>query len=204
MAGLNYVELFLNDPATTKLDLNQEFSIALQYSIADIRDITKRNAAFSKTIMLPGTKNNNFWMGNLYDINADFTAFNPNRKTPCSISVNSEVVMKGFLQLRKIKKLMNTDQQGNLIYYEVVVFNNTVDLMTELGEKTLNQLSLPELDHTYTKSNIVYSWTQSWTNGWVYPMYGLPNGNPNIYNVTDFYPSYYSKYLLTQVIRGGR
>lgn len=198
---INYVEIFLNDPATTRLDLNQEFDIALQYSVADIRDITKRNAAFSKTIILPGTKNNNYWLGNLYDINADFTFFNPNVKTSVSISVNSEVVMKGFLQLRKIKKLVNVDHQGNTILYEVVIFNNTVDLMTELGEKTLNQLNLEELNHTYNKSNIVMSWTQSWTHGYVYPMYGLPNGNPNIYSVTDFYPSYYSKYLLNQIFQ---
>lgn len=198
---INYVEVFLNSPATTKLDLSQEFDIALQYSIADIRDISKRNAAFSKTILLPGTKNNNYWLGNLYDINSDFTFFNPNVKTPCSISVNSEIVMQGFLQLRKIKKLVNVDHQGNLIYYEVVIFNNAVDLMSELGEKTLNQLDLGELTHTYSKSNIIYSWTQSWTWGWVYPMYGLPGGNPNIYNVTDFYPAYYSKYLLNQIFQ---
>lgn len=198
---INYVEIFLNEPATTKLDLNQEFDISLQYSIADIRDITKRNAAFSKTIILPGTKNNNYWLGNLYDINADFTFFNPNLKTPCTILVNSEVVMKGFLQLRKIKKLVNVDHQGNLIYYEVVIFNNAVDLMTELGERTLNQLQLPELDHTYTKNNIVYSWTQSWTNGWVYPMYGLPTTTSNVYAVTDFYPAYYSKYLLNAIFQ---
>jgi len=195
---MNYVELWIGNPAEAKLDLNQEFSIALQYSIADIKDITKRNSAFSKTIMIPGTKNNNYWMGNLYDVNADFTMFNPNVKTPATLSVNSEVVMKGFLQLRKIKKLNNVDQQGNLINYEVVLFNNTVDLMTELGEKPLNALDLSDIDHTYSFSNVVYSWTQSWTNGWVYPMYGLPTKN-NQYGVTDFYPSYYSRYLIDKI-----
>ena len=195
---MNYVELWIGNPTEAKLDLNQEVSIALQYSIADIKDITKRNSAFSKTILLPGTKNNNYWMGNLYDVNTDFTMFNPNIKTPATLSVNSEVVMKGFLQLRKIKKLNNVDQQGNLITYEVVLYNNAVDLMTELGEKTLNQLNLDELTHTYTAPNIIYSWTQSWTNGWVYPMYGDKDKN-NQYSVTDFYPSYYSRYLLDRV-----
>jgi hypothetical protein len=195
---MNYVELWIGNPTEAKLDLNQEVSIALQYSIADIKDITKRNSAFSKTILLPGTKNNNYWMGNLYDVNTDFTMFNPNIKTPATLSVNSEVVMKGFLQLRKIKKLNNVDQQGNLITYEVVLYNNAVDLMTELGEKTLNQLNLDELTHSYTAPNIIYSWTQSWTNGWVYPMYGDKDKN-NQYSVTDFYPSYYSRYLLDKI-----
>ena len=139
-------------------------------------------------------------MGNLYDINADFTFFNPNIKTPCTLSVNSEIVMQGFIQLRKIKKLINVDPQGNQIIYEVVIFNNAVDLMTELGEKTLNSLQLDELEHTYSFNNIVYSWTQSYTHGWVYPMYGLPN-TQNQYFVTDFYPSYYSKYLLDAIFQ---
>ena len=195
---MNYVEVRIGNPSNAILDLSQEFSISLVYSISDIRDISTRNASFSKTILFPGTKNNNFWFGNLYDVNADFTMFNPNVKTPCSISVNREEVMRGVLQLKKIKKLNNTDQSGNLIYYECVVFNNAIDLMTELGEKMLNSLDLSELRHDYTLDNIVFSWTQSWANGWVYPMYGTPTKDP-FYNVTDFYPSYYSRYLLDSI-----
>jgi len=196
---INYVQLFINDPATTELDLSNEFQINLQYSIADIRDISKRNTSFSKTILLPGTKRNNTVLGNLYDPNADFTQFNPNIKTQCSLIVNSEVVIKGFLQLKNIKKLNNTDQSGNLIYWEVVIFNNTVDLMTELGEKTMDDVDLLQLTHEYTTSNIISSWTRDWTNGWVYPMYGI-EGQPSTYKVTDFYPAYYSKFLLSSIL----
>ena len=45
--------------------MDNNFDIALQYSIADIRDISKRNAAYSKTVLLPGTKNNNLVKTNL-------------------------------------------------------------------------------------------------------------------------------------------
>lgn len=196
---INYVQLIVGDVTKDELDLSQEFQISLQYSIADIRDISKRNSSFSKTIILPGTKKNNTVLGNLYDPNSDFTYFNPNIKTPCSLFVNSEVVMKGFLQLRNIKKLNNVDQEGNLIYWEVVIFNRAVDLMTELGEKTMNQIDLLELTHDYTRDNIVKSWTSSWTDGWVYPMYGFEQ-QPSTYKVEDFYPGYYSKYLLTSML----
>lgn len=197
---INYCQLFVGTPATNELDLSQEFQINLNYSISDIRDISRRNSSFSKTVILPGTKRNNTILGNLYDPNTDFTYFNPNVKTPCQLVVNSQPVMTGFLQLRNIKKLNNTDQWGNLIYWEVVIYNNTVDLFTELGEKTMNQLELPELTHDYTFNNIVYSWTQSWTDGWVYPMYGFEQ-QPSTYGVEDFYPGYYSKYLLNSILQ---
>ena len=77
---MNFIELFINDPINATLDMDQNFDVAIQYSIADIRNVSKRNAAYSKTVVLPGTKNNNFWFGNLFDVNADFTAFNPNVK----------------------------------------------------------------------------------------------------------------------------
>ena len=114
---MNYIELFINEPSTANLDMTQEIDVALQYSIADIKDISKRNAAYSKTIILPGTKKNNYWFGNLFDVNADFTMFNPNKKTSAKLLVNTEVVMDGFLQLRKITKLNNVDSQGNQINY---------------------------------------------------------------------------------------
>ena len=197
---MNYVELFINEPTNAQLDMDQAFDIALQYSIADIKDITKRNSAYSKTITLPGTKNNNFWLGNLFDINADFTAFNPNRKTSAKILVNSEVVINGFLQLKKIKKLVNVDHQGNNIQYEVVVFNNAVDLMTELGEKLLNQVNLTDYEHTYSKQNIIDSWSHSYVDGYVYPMYGDVNKDVN-YKVENFYPAIFYRTLLDGIFK---
>ena len=147
---MNVVELFINNPVNAKLDLDGALPIAIQYSIADIRDISKRNAAYSKTLILPGTKNNNYWFGNLFDINSDFTMFNPNKKTDAKLVVNGEVVIDGFFQLRKINKETGTDDEGNLIQYECVLYNNFVDLMTELGEKTLFELDLSEYNHDFT------------------------------------------------------
>ncbi len=48
----------------TDLDLG-EFSTTLTFSIADIREPDKRNASFSKTLTLPGTKANNLFFENM-------------------------------------------------------------------------------------------------------------------------------------------
>ena len=41
------------------LDMFDDVSISLNYSIADIAEPDKRQASYSKTISLPGTANNN-------------------------------------------------------------------------------------------------------------------------------------------------
>jgi len=196
----NFIQLFINDPATAELDMNQEVDIALQYSIADIKDISKRNAAYSKTIILPGTKKNNYWFGNLFDVNADFTMFNPNKKTAAKLLVNTETVIDGFLQLRKITKLNNSDQQGNMVNYEVVVFNNAVDLMSVIGEKTINLLDMSEFGHTFSAANIKESWNNTYVDGYVYPMFGL-HSSPNTYKPEYFYPAIFYRTILDQMIR---
>lgn len=198
---MNFVELFINNPTNAKLDLDSDINIGLQYSIADIRDISKRNAAYSKTIVLPGTKNNNYWLGNLFDVNADFTSFNPNKKTDAKLLVNSETVIDGFLQLRKINKLANVDQSGNNIQYEVVIYNNAVDLMTELGEKTIDVLDLSEYGHTFSFDNVVDSWTHNYLDGYVYPMYGYWDTAPNDYSVDNFWPSMFYWTLLDRTLQ---
>lgn len=197
---MNYIQIFIKTPSEAELDLNQEMEIALQYSVADIKDITKRNSAHSKTIILPGTKNNNYWFGNLFDINSDFTMFNPNKKVDARILVNTETVIDGFLQLKKIKKLVNTDEQGNMIQYEVVVYNNAVDLMTELGEKTINELDFSKFNHTYSNVNIKDSWNNTYKEGYVYPMYGVENGSSN-YKANWFYPATFYRTALDEIIK---
>ena len=200
---MDKVELILFDDlgaGFASLDLSGEFDIALQYSIGDIKDITKRNSSYSKTIVLPGTKNNNFWLGNLYDINSDFSKFNPNKKTNARVLVNSEPVINGFIQLRNIRVLRNNNQNGGKIEYDVVIYDNKIDLITELGEKTLRDLDLSRFNHTYDRSNIISSWGHTWEDGYVYPMYGSRDKS-SLYETTDFYPAVFNKIILDEIIK---
>jgi hypothetical protein len=199
---MNKAELFIGeigDKYFTTLDLDSNFDIALQYSIADVKDITKRNSAFSKTITLPGTKNNNYTLGNLFDVKSDFRIFNPNKKTPAKLLINSQVVIDGFLQLRNIVKETQTNHEGNEIRYEVVIYDNTIDLMTELGEKTLSDLDLSRFNHTYNLVTIVNSWQHTWEQGYVYPLYGNRDKG-NFYRIEEMHPSVFSKMILLQIL----
>lgn len=202
----NNIELLINSPATATLDLTEDVGISLQYSLADIRDISRRNSAYSKTILLPATKNNNYWLGNLFDITADFSQFNPNKKTAAKLLVNSEIVLDGFLQLLKINTLNNTDDKGNLIFYEVALFSNTIDLFSNIGEKTFADISVDEFNHIYNITNIESSWQHTWEDGYVYPMTAIEDTNLGRDYTTfldsqpRFWPALFYKMVVTKII----
>ena len=61
-------ELFILAPDPTgisesnvwnRVELMEDVSIPITFNIADIVDFTKKNASFSKTIVIPGSKENN-------------------------------------------------------------------------------------------------------------------------------------------------
>ena len=182
------VEIVLGDGKT--LDVAKEFGMGLNYSIEDISDPSKRNSSFSKTIVLAGTKNNNEILGYLFDINSDFTFFNPNFKLDAKILVDETVVLDGFLQLRKINK----EDEGNTIFYDVVIYENAVDLFSVMGEKLLTDLDFSSLNHTYNHTNISASWTN--TSTYVYPIFYK---NSKTYQTQDFKPAIFLKDYIIKI-----
>lgn len=178
------------------LDVSDTFPLPLQYSIDDIRKIEKKNTAYSKTIVLPGTKNNNFLLGQLFDINQDFSFFNPNIKTNAKVLVNSTIVIDGFLKLTNIKSLKNVDLQGNEIQYEVAIFSEATNFFTDVGNKLLNELDFSSFTHDYTFQNISNSWTHSVTDVYAYPMAWK---EANDYQTADFNPSIFHKSYLKKI-----
>ena len=191
-------------PNQISLDLaDNAISIALQYAIDDVRNIDKKNTNYSKTITVPGTKKNNKAFGSLFDVNATFDQFNPNLKIDARIVVDSSPVLEGYLQLNKVKKLNNADLQGNKISYEVVIFDDSIDFIQSLGDKTLINNSDSDFDldfssfnHTYNETNI----TNAWANTYDVIPYQYPLlDSVGDYTTKDFKPSFYHKALLLKI-----
>ena len=172
---------------TAEIDLAKEIGFGLNYSIDDIRNIEKKNTNYSKTITLAGTDNNNKILGGLFDVNSDFTFFNPNLKTPAKIVVNSETVIDGFLQLKSI-------ETKDKIVYKCVINSNAVDFFSDIKDKKLSELDLSSYDHTYDKTNIENSWTN--TRGYVYPLMFKDDLD---YLTTDFKPAIFHKEYLKRI-----
>jgi hypothetical protein len=176
------------------LDIDTNIGFGVTYSIDDVKGLQKKNTSFSKTITLLGTKNNSILMGQLFDLKSTFDQFNPNFKTPAKIIVDSTTIIDGYMQLKNIKKLANTDYEGNQIQYEVVIFSNVVDFYSKIGDKLLSDLDFSEYNHTYTQSNIAATWSN--TSGYTYP---LMYKGTDTYITNDFKPAIFYKTYLNKI-----
>jgi hypothetical protein len=192
------------------LDTFQEESISLNYNIADVTDISKKNSSYSKTIQLPDTKNNRLVFTNIFNIeNTSETTndFDTNRKVKCWVLADSIIIFKGNLQLTNIVY----DYENNRHLYEVIIYSDNDTLFKSIGDKLLSDLDLSRYDHSYNSDSIKKSWgleggNAEYTNGYFYPLidYGFPLykntvNQTNPISFASFYPAVYTKIIFDQI-----
>lgn len=148
----------------TDLDLG-EFSTTLTFSIADIREPDKRNSSFSKTLTLPGTKANNIFFENMFEVDVETQTFNPNLKANTILSVDGVTQFKGALKLRQVNYLLNGE-----VTYDCNLIGNLSDFIQSLGTKKLRDLDLSAYDHEFSKDNAEAGWSPTIGVGYCYPM----------------------------------
>lgn len=153
------------------LDMYDDIPISLNYSIADISEPDKRQASFSKTITLPGTKNNNKIFGQLFEVDV-YSSFNPNLKTDVVLYVDGVENLRGILRISSITRLENK------IDYNITIIGSIGNIFSAIGDNYLEDLDFSAYNHTYNKTSIEASWTPTLGDGYVYPMidYGYNNG----------------------------
>lgn len=198
------VEIFIkrtNDTTYSKLDLYDTISLPITYSIADIRQPDQRQGTFTKTISLPGTKQNNHLFTHIFRVNkvTNVNDFNPSLKASCLILEDSVEIFKGSLRLNDISYL----EDGEIIY-NCVAFGETTDLFFSLANKEIVELftSTDSLNHVWNRANIVASWSATKGQGYVYPMidYGnIDDKMRNTWDTKDFYPAIYVKEYIDRI-----
>lgn len=194
-------ELFIEN---NKVDITEDVVVPLTFAVAEIRDISKKRTSFSKTVRVPGTKNNNKLFGHYYDISAVTRPegasgkninvnFNQKKKADFLLLNNGASVLSGTVELRSV------DITDGKITYNLVLFGELANLMSALGDKKLTQLTLPELTHNYTKENITGSWDR--TTDYFYPLidYGVVDTRAEAFTVQSLRPAVYIKYYWDKI-----
>ena len=198
------VELFIKrktDIGYSKLDLYDNISLPITYTIADIRNPEQRQGTFTKTISLPGTKENNNIFSHIFKVSKVTTTndFNASLKADCLILEDSIEIFKGSLKLNDISYF----EDGEIIY-NCVAFGETTDLFFSLGNKEIVEL-FPETDplnHTWSRANIIASWTATKGEGYVYPMIDYGNHDEltrNTWTTKEFFPAVYVKEYVDRI-----
>ena len=174
------------------LNVNDNTAVPLNFSIGEIKDISKRNSTFSKTIKIKGTKNNNKLFGNLFKINKTFDTFNPNLRAKATLTINDiPVINNGFIQLKDINKLNNSDNEGNLIEYSIVFYDATASFYQDLADLELTDIDLSQWNHTLESDTIINAQTaHTFSNVYTYPLtHSTLRQKPLAYITKDFHPA---------------
>jgi hypothetical protein len=174
-----------------ELDVTNDVPIVLSFSLADIQDLSKRNAAFSKTITLAGSKNNMEILSHLYNVNVEFdtATFPIDRKIPAYILQNDVVVLQGFFKLQNVKKLSPSDvSYDENIEFEAVVFGGQGSFYDYIKDNNLSDVDLSAFNHILNLENVLASSAYTHTEGFKYifqyntaPYYAIEQMRPSLY-----------------------
>lgn len=196
-------EMFIENK---RLDITEELSALITYAVDDIRDFEHKQSNFSKTIVLPGTSNNNALFGhifdarvsNSYDEDSDnvSTNFNPAAAADCIIFQNRMQVFKGTIRLMEI--VVDKGQ----VEYEVSVFGELGSLVGVIGSGKLEDLDFSAYDHLWTASNVTGSWENVTGAGYYYPLidYGTVSVAKVDYDIRTLRPALYVREYINKIV----
>lgn len=191
-----------------RLDLTAEISALLNFAIDDIKDFSARSTTWSRTIVLPGTANNNRQFGHIFQVgqsnnydssqpNVGFN-FNAAKAAPCILFQDQVQTFKGVLRLLQIN--ISDGFQGR-VEYEVSIFGNLVGLNSALSGALLEDLDFSAYNHVYNDAAIVASWDNPGGSGVYYPLidYGTYSTNKHDWDIKTFRPALYVREYLSKI-----
>ena len=177
--------------STGYLDVKEGTSFPLNFSVGDIRDISKRTGSFSKTITLLGNSNNNNLLNHYYDVNIQAGTFNINQLTSCDVIQDGIPVMtNATLQLINIKKSQLTSAYEQMVEYEVLIKENRGTFFTDISNKYLTDLDFSDLDHYVDADVVIDTFDNVLADGYKYVM---PFNINTTYQFNWFKPAIYAQ-----------
>jgi hypothetical protein len=138
------------------LDIYNDIPIKINKSFAELQDIAKKNSDLSVGLKLPGSKKNNRFFENFYDVDNISLYFDVTKKLPCNVLINDESFFDGYLRLNSISV------QNSKVEYDVTLFSSVSDLYGSIGNKLLKDLNFRNPDyffnHTFSRDNLLQFW----------------------------------------------
>lgn len=196
-------ELHING---TRVDISEEVGVSLNLAISDIKNPDKRVSAFSRTVKIAGSAVTNRLFNHIFDFteiqNTSTTNFNPdynpNLKATAVVYCDLVEQFRGYVRMRNI---IREGSDLSKITYEVELFGELGNIVTNLGSALMSELDLSEYNHTYDRSTQKATWTTiNPSGGYYYPMIQYGDNDGVNWNVNHFYPAVYEKVYLDKIL----
>ena len=171
------------------LDLFEAIPVPISFSIADIKDPTKRKQSFSKQVDLPDTMNNNAFFQGAFSMTSTANGINFDATAKATV----QLIKRGIKVLDGIMKLNEVNAVNGVIKYNVTILSDNADVFQLLAQVRINEFDWSAYEHTLTRTNIKNSWTASIGTGYYYPLIERGLGRPGnlIFRTIDFVPYVY-------------
>lgn len=122
------------------LDLYDDIPIKINKSFAELQDISKRNSDYSIGLQLPGSKRNNKFFEDFFNVDVTTLFFDATKRVPCNVTINDEVFFRGYLRLNKASVINSKNE------YDVTLYSNVGDIFGKIGNNLLYQLNFDDID----------------------------------------------------------
>ena len=182
------------------LDLTDKVPVPVNFSIADLKDPSKRKRNFSKTITLMGTQNNlAFFAGSFgFTSTSNNIAYDATQKAPARYEKKGvPILTDALLKLNSV-----TLTKDNVYKFDCTLFSEAVDWFLLLDSLKVSDLDWTDYNHTLTRPNIKASWTALTGYGYYYALVerGLPRLATTTFSTTDLVPYVYQREVLIKIL----
>lgn len=138
------------------LDLYSDIPININKSFAEIQDISKRNSDYSVGVKLPGSKKNNRFFENFFNVDQQSLYFDVTSKIQCNVLINDESYFVGYMKLNRVSVI------NSKVEYDVTLYSTIGDLYGKIGNNLLKDLDFRDVDyhfnHIFTRDNTISEW----------------------------------------------
>lgn len=187
-------------------DISSGLSSLLTLAIDDIKNFGSRQTSFTKTVVMPGTANNNKLFGDVFEISVS-NSYDPSLPNiginfNASVSANC-IVFQDFMQtfsgtIRLLEIIIDKGQ----IEYSVALTGQLFKLNVALTSSLLEALDFSEYNLTWDETNIVASWDNTPGSGVYFPLadYGTYSDNKHDWDFRTLRPALYVREYLDKMI----
>ena len=136
-------------------------SFPFTFQISDIKEPEKRKGGHSTTLRIPGTQRNMQVFSSVFnlsmteagtDSDSGFITFDPTVKAEAVYSEESIVIFRGVAQI------LSCTKKDNYWTFEVSLFSDFINFMSELKKIKCNELGYSELTHELNIANTTETW----------------------------------------------
>jgi len=178
------------------IQISDQYPINLEFCIKDIRNLDQIQGSRSHSLVINGSDEVNKLFSHLFNINSDSFDFNTRVKQECEIVKGNDRLLKGYFQIININYISK-----NNIEYDIIVFDEQVNLFIDIEEKLItgnfdpeDDIDFSQWDHIYNRDNIIESWDLDHKDlPYFYPLFDT-NNNSWI-NASDHKPAFYVRSL---------